>query len=191
MQEMRQGNNFTKMNNLKKKYNESIKVKLAEEFGIKNIMAIPRLKKIVVNVGIGDIVKNKEQKDGLIKDISQITGQKPSERQAKVSIATFGIRKGQVVGLASTLRGNKMYDFFEKFVNIVLPRLRDFRGVNPDSFDKNGNYSIGLSEHTVFLEVNASNKAQSHSMEINITTSARTKEEGKKLLELLGMPFSK
>src|SRR3989338_6419737 len=132
------------MNRLKDLYNNEIKAQLVKEFGVKNAMAIPALKKININVGIGDALKNKEVKAALEKDFALIAGQKLSERKAKISVATFAIREGMVVGLSGTLRGERMYDFFDKFVNIVLPRLRDFRGVKRTSFDKLGSFTIGL-----------------------------------------------
>lgn len=178
-------------NRLLDKYQKEIAPELAKEFGIKNNMAIPKLVKININAGIGGIIKNKEVKEQLIKDIALIAGQKPSERKAKISVATFSIRKGMVVGLGLTLRGIRMYDFFEKFVNIVLPRLRDFRGVKRTSFDRFGNYTIGLTDHTVFSEIDITKAAPAHGMEITFITNAGTKEKGEKLLESLGMPFTK
>jgi len=179
------------MSNLSKKYKEVIAPELMKEFGIKNTMAVPKIKKIIINMGIGDAIKNKELKEKLITDLGLISGQRPSQRQAKVSIASFAIRKGMVVGIASTLRGERMYDFLEKFVNITLPRLRDFRGVSDKSFDEGGNYSIGIAEHTVFPEASGIDAAPAHGIEINISTSAKNKKEGKRLLELVGMPFVK
>lgn len=173
------------------KYQKEVMPELAKEFAIKNYMAIPKLIKISINLGIGSLIKNKETKEQLIKDISLIAGQRPSERKAKISVATFAIRKGMVVGLGLTLRGIRMYDFFDKFVNIVLPRLRDFRGVKRTSFDKSGNYTIGLTDHTVFPEIDITKAAPAHGMEITFTTNAGTKERGEKLFELLGMPFVK
>lgn len=176
---------------LKQKYQEGIKQILKEEFVIKNVMAIPKLVKININVGIGDSLKNKELKESLIRDFSLITGQKLSERKAKISVATFSVREGMVVGLSVTLRGERMYDFFDKFVNIVLPRLRDFRGVKKTSFDKSGNYTIGLTDHTVFPEIDITKAAPAHGMEITFVTEAGSIEKGMKLLELMGMPFVK
>src|SRR3989339_1064067 len=172
-------------------YQKEIKPEMAKEFGIKNTMAVPKLTKISINLGIGSLIKNKEVKEQLIRDISLVTGQRPSERKAKISVATFAIRRGMVVGLGLTLRGNRMYDFFDKFVNIVLPRLRDFRGVKRTSFDRFGNYTIGLTDHTVFPEIDITKAAPAHGLEITFTTDAKTKERGEKLLELLGMPFEK
>ncbi len=179
------------MNRLRDLYNKEIKSKLIKEFDIKNVMAAPVLKKITINVGIGDMLKNKEAKAALEKDFALITGQKLSERKAKLSVATFAIREGMVVGLAGTLRGERMYDFFDKFVNIVLPRLRDFRGVKRTSFDKGGSYTLGLTDHTVFPEIDITKAATPHGMEITFVTNAGSKEKGERLLELLGMPFMK
>jgi len=181
----------SKTGRLKTKYLKEIKPIFMEEFGIKNVMAIPRLTKININVGIGDALKNKEVKSAFERDFALIAGQKLSERKAKISVATFAIREGMVVGLSGTLRGERMYDFFDKFVNIVLPRLRDFRGVKRTSFDKGGSYTIGLTDHTVFPEIDITKAAASHGMEITFVTNAKSKEKGEKLLELLGMPFVK
>lgn len=179
------------MSRLKDLYNNEIKAKLIKEFGIENVMATPALKKITMNVGIGDMLKNKEAKAALEKDFALIAGQKLSERKAKLSVATFAIREGMVVGLSATLRGERMYDFFDKFVNIVLPRLRDFRGVKRTSFDKGGSYTLGLTDHTVFPEIDITKAAQPHGMEISFVTNAGSREKGERLIELLGMPFVK
>ncbi|MDO8340409.1 MAG: 50S ribosomal protein L5 [Candidatus Woesebacteria bacterium] len=179
------------MSRLNEKYNKEIKKTLVSEFGVKNVMAIPRLTKININVGIGDSLKNKELKESLIRDFTAIAGQKLAEKQAKLSVATFGIREGMVVGLAATLRGERMYDFFDKFVNIVLPRLRDFRGVKRTSFDRFGSYTVGLTDHTVFPEIDITKAANPHGMEITFVTNAGSIEKGTRLLELMGMPFIK
>lgn len=179
------------MNRLKEKYLKEIKDILKKEFGVKNTMAIPALKKITINVGIGDMLKNKEAKAALEKDFALIAGQKLSERKAKLSVATFAIREGMVVGLSATLRGERMYDFFDKFVNIVLPRLRDFRGVKRTSFDKGGSYTLGLTDHTVFPEIDITKAASPHGLEITFVTNSGSKEKGERLLELMGMPFIK
>jgi len=179
------------MTSLKQKYIKEIMPILKEEFAIDNVMAIPALKRININVGIGDVIKNKEVKEKLISDFSLITGQKLSERKAKISVSAFTVREGMVVGLAATLRGNRMYDFYDKFVNIVLPRLRDFRGVKRTSFDKEGNYTLGLTDHTVFPEIDITKAAPAHGMEITFVTKAGSVEKGTRLLELLGMPFTK
>ncbi len=179
------------MNRLKQKYNDEIKNKVKEEFGIKNVMAIPALKKITINLGIGALSKNKEGKEALYKDMALIAGQKLSERKAKISVATFSIREGMVVGISATLRGEKMYAFFDKFVNIVLPRLRDFRGVKRTSFDKFGNYTLGMTDHTVFPEIDVTKCASAHGLEITFTVSNGSDGKGLRLLELMGMPFEK
>ncbi len=179
------------MNRLKDKYNKEIKEILIKEFGVKNAMSVPALKKITINVGIGDLLKNKEGKAALEKDFALIAGQKLSERKAKLSVATFAIREGMVVGLSATLRGVRMYDFYDKFVNIVLPRLRDFRGVKRTSFDKGGSYTLGLTDHTVFPEIDITKAAAPHGLEITFVTNSGSKEKGERLLELLGMPFVK
>lgn len=179
------------MNRLKTKYLKEIKPILMKELGVKNVMAIPQLIKININVGIGDALKNKETKSALERDFALVAGQKLSERKAKISVATFAIREGMVVGLSGTIRGERMYDFFDKFVNIVLPRLRDFRGVKKTSFDQGGSYTIGLTDHTVFPEIDITKAAPPHGMEITFVTNAKSKEKGEKLLELLGMPFVK
>lgn len=176
---------------LQEKYKKEIIPALAKELGIKNIMAVPKMTKIVVNMGIGDVLKNKEGKASLIADMATITGQQPSQRKAKISVASFSVRKGMIVGLSSTLRGVRMYDFFEKFVNIVLPRLRDFRGVKTKSFDNFGNYTVGIADHSVFPEIDTTKSTGSHGVEITIATTAKNKKEGEKLLELMGMPFVK
>ncbi len=179
------------MSRLKEYYNSKIVPILMEEFGIKNKMGVPKLVKINVNVGIGDLTKNKEGKEKLEQDFNNICGQKLSERRAKISVASFSVRQGMVVGLGATLRKNRMYDFFDKFVNIVLPRLRDFRGVKVSGFDNYGNYTIGLTDHTVFPEIDTSKSAPAHGFEITFVTNAKDQEKGKRLLELLGMPFKK
>lgn len=176
---------------LKEKYEKEISKKIAQEFDVKNSMAVPKLTKISVNMGIGEISKNKELRESLTRDLSTITGQRPSVRRARVSIASFNLRAGMPVGLATTLRGDKMYNFFDKLVSIVLPRLRDFRGVSLNSFDKSGNYSIGLREYTIFPEIDIAKTPNPKSLEITIVTNAGSPERSRRLLELLGMPFEK
>jgi len=178
------------MNRLKEKYQKEVVIKLSEELAIKNKMAIPRLKKVVVNMGIGDAIKNKELASQLKKDLMIITGQMPSERAAHISVASFSIRRGMIVGLKVTLRGDRMYSFLDKLFSIVLPRLRDFRGVSKTSFDNSGNYTMGLQEHSVFPEIDIT-KSQPHGLEITIVTTGKNRDESFKLLSLLGMPFEK
>ncbi len=179
------------MNRLKEKYEKEVKSVLAKELNVKNKLAIPRMEKIVVNMGVGEAAKNQATIDALKRDVAQITGQAPSIRNAKVSIASFSLRAGQPVGLAVTLRGEKMYSFFDRLVSIVLPRLRDFRGVPTKSFDAFGNYTLGFAEHTVFPEIDPTKSAASHGLEISIVTTAKNKEDAMKFLELMGMPFEK
>lgn len=176
---------------LKEKYEKEVKGELAKEFGVKNKLATPKLVKIVVNMGVGEAAKNQQAMDALKRDIAAITGQAPSIRNARVSIASFSLRAGMPVGLAVTLRGEKMYSFFDRLVSIVLPRLRDFRGVPVKSFDKSGNYTLGFAEHTVFPEIDPAKSANAHGMEVTIVTNAGDAEKSKKLLELLGMPFER
>jgi len=175
---------------LKEKYQKEIKPNLSKEFGIKNDMAQPKVTKVVINIGVGDAVKNKEIIGQLKKDLAAITGQLPSVRLAKVSVASFGVRRGMPVGLTVTLRGNRAYVFLDKLFSIVLPRLRDFRGLSAGSFDKGGNYTLGLTEHTVFPEIDIT-KSQPKGLEITIVTNVKDVEKSKKLLELMGMPFEK
>ena len=183
--------NNTMRTSLKDKYEKEITPTLKEEFGIKNPMATPKVIKVVVNMGVGEMTKNKEIGPSLSRDLAMITGQAPSTRLAKVSIATFGLRRGMPVGLSATLRGVRMYDFLDKLFSIVLPRLRDFRGASSKSFDIKGNYTLGMSEHTVFPEVDIAKAGSPHGLEISIVTNAGSAERAKKLLSLLGMPFEK
>jgi large subunit ribosomal protein L5 len=179
------------MNRLKEKYGKEVKEVLVKEFDIKNNFAVPKLEKVVVNMGVGEAAKNQQTMDALKRDLATITGQTPSVRNAKVSIASFSLRAGMPVGLSVTLRGDRMYSFFDRLVSIVLPRLRDFRGVPTKSFDKFGNYTLGFAEHTVFPEIDPTKSAASHGMEITIVTTAGDMLKSKRLLELMGMPFQK
>lgn len=175
---------------LQKRYEEELAPEIAKEFDVKNKMAIPRIEKVVVNMGIGEQANDKSQRQEAIDDMAAITGQKPSVRQAKISVAGFGIRKGMPVGLKVTLRGKRMYDFLQRLFNIVLPRLRDFRGLSLDSFDKAGNYTLGLEEHSVFPEIDIS-KTKSKGMEVTIVTNTTDRKKAEGLLRSLGMPFEK
>ncbi len=174
---------------LQEKYEKEVMPQLEKDFEIKNKMAVPKITKVIINMGIGSTAK-KETIEPLKKDISLITGQLPSIRAAKISIASFGVRRGMPVGLSVTLRGERMYSFLDRLFSIVLPRLRDFRGLSLKSFDKSGSYTLGIYEHTVFPEIGFG-KSAPHGMEITIVTNSRDKEKAKKLLELLGMPFEK
>lgn len=179
------------MNNLKDKYLKEVKAKLAEELGVANTMAVPKLTKIVVNVGVGEAKDNKAILDGVVANMAALSGQKPVVTQAKKSISAFKLVKGQPIGVMATLRGEKMYAFLEKLVNVVLPKVRDFRGVPDSSFDNRGNYNLGLREQLLFPEVDYKSADKSRGLQITITSSAWDKVSGKRLLELLGMPFSK
>lgn len=175
---------------LQQKYEQELASELVKEFGIKNKMATPKVEKVIVNMGIGEEGKDKGQRREAIQDLAAITGQKPSVRQAKVSVAGFGIRKGMPVGLKVTLRGKRMYDFLERLFNIVLPRLRDFRGVSLDSFDNAGNYTLGIEEHSVFPEIDIS-KTKPKGLEVTIVTNTKDVKKAESLLRALGMPFEK
>jgi large subunit ribosomal protein L5 len=172
---------------LLEKYEKEVVPQLIKELEIKNKMAVPKVTKVVINMGVG---KNKEALEPLKKEMALITGQLPSVKKAKISIASFGVRAGMPVGLAVTLRGEKAYSFLDRLFSVVLPRLRDFRGLSLKSFDKVGNYTLGIYEHTVFPEVGLG-KTAPHGMEITIVVNSRNKEKSKRLLELLGMPFEK
>jgi large subunit ribosomal protein L5 len=174
---------------LRELYEKEIIPKLQKEFGYKNKMAVPRLEKIVINMGVGEATQNIKALDSAMKELSLITGQWPSIRRAKKSISAFRVRKGQAIGCTVTLRGERMYEFFDRLVNIVLPRVRDFRGVSPRSFDGRGNYTLGLKDQLVFPEIDYSKVEKSRGMNITIVTNAKTNEESFALLKYLGMPF--
>lgn len=170
---------------------EELVLKLQKELGIKNPMAVPRLSKIVVNMGIKEALSDKKNIERGISILAQITGQKPKVTKARKSIASFKLREGDEIGLMVTLRGKRMFAFFEKLVGVVLPRLRDFHGVSKKSFDGGGNYTLGLSEYTVFPEVDLSKVEKVQGLEVTIITTAKNNEEGYTLLKVLGMPFKK
>lgn len=173
------------------KFNKQIVMDLQKELELKNFFAVPRLRKIVVNVGIKDALADKKNIDNAVTILTQITGQKPKVTTAKKSIATFKLREGDKIGAVVTLRGKRMYDFYEKLVSVVLPRLRDFRGVPLKSFDGRGNYSMGFPEVLVFSEIDASRIEKNQGIEITIVTSAKNNKEAEGLLRALGMPFEK
>lgn len=179
------------MNNLMTKYNTKIANDLKKELEIKNFLAVPKIKKIVVNIGVKDALADKKNVENAVTILSQITGQKPKITKARKSIATFKLREGDKIGVMVTLRGKRMYDFFEKLVGIVLPRIRDFRGVPTKSFDGRGNYSLGFQEATVFPEVDQTKIERVQGLELTIVTSAKNNEEAMALLRSLGMPFVK
>lgn len=179
------------MSVLANEYKEEILPQLMEKFDYNNVMEAPKLEKVVVNVGLGDAKEDTKLLDTVVDEIARITGQSPSVTRAKKSIANFKIREGMPVGVKVTLRGEQMFEFLYKLVNITMPRIRDFRGVSPKSFDGRGNYSLGISEHTVFPEINIDDVDNVHGMEITIVTSAETDEEAFELLSLMGMPYKK
>lgn len=156
-----------------------------------NPNAQPKLKKIIINMGTGDLLKNTENKDSLIRDLTAITGQKPKVQKARISVSSFGVREGNLVGLTVTLRSKRMQDFFQRLVTITLPRIRDFRGVPTKSFDGRGNYTLGLVEYSIFPEIDLTKLVRPHGMEITIVTSAGDNDRARQLLTDLGMPFEK
>jgi len=176
---------------LEEKYKGEVSDQLRAEFDIKNKLGVPRILKVVVNSGIGEATKNKELIQTVLGDMAAICGQKPSVQKARVSVASFGVREGQPVGLRVTLRGRRMYDFLDKLISITLPRLRDFRGVSVKSFDGFGNYTLGLSEHSVFPEIDLAKVTKPFGFEITIVTSTNDRKRAFRLLELIGFPFEK
>jgi large subunit ribosomal protein L5 len=179
------------MSRLKDRYREEIVPALMEEFGYRNVMEVPRLQKIVVNVGLGEALQDVKALDAAARDIATITGQKPIITRARKSIASFKLREGNPIGVKVTLRGNRMYDFLDRMCNIALPRRRDFRGVSPDSFDGRGNYSLGFREQLVWPEIDYDSIDKIRGMEVTIVTTAENDEEARRLLQLLGMPFGR
>ena len=174
---------------LVEQYDEEVVPVLTEEFNYDSVMQVPRIQKIVVNVGLGEALENPKAIDAAMNDIMQITGQKPVVTRAKKSIATFKLREGRAIGLKVTLRGERMWSFLTRLIHIALPRTRDFQGVSPDSFDGRGNYTLGLREQLIFPEIDYDSIDKVRGMEVTIVTSAETDEEGRRLLGLLGMPF--
>lgn len=179
------------MSNLKNKYREEVVPRLMEICSYKNVMQVPRLQKIVLNIGVGEAIQNAKALEAAEGDLVAIAGQHPVITRAKKSIAAFRLREGMPIGMMVTLRGGRMYDFFEKLVNAVLPRMHDFQGVSPDSFDGRGNYTLGMKEQIFFPEIEYDKIDKVRGLEISIVTTAETDENGRHLLELLGMPFAK
>ena len=178
-----------RMPRLKERFLSEVVPAMQREFGYQNVMQVPRLVKVVVNVGLGEALQNVKALDAAAKDIATITGQKPIISRAKKSIATFRLREGNPIGVKVTLRGKRMYDFLDRLFNIALPRTRDFRGVSPDAFDGRGNYTLGLREQLVWPEIDYDAIDKVRGMEITIVTTAKTDDEARYLLKLLGMPF--
>ena len=176
---------------LKDVYVKEVRKKIQDQFGIKNAMAIPKVEKVVLNMGMGDAIQNSKILDAAVDELGQITGQKPVVTKAKKSIASFKLREGQSIGAMVTLRGEKMYEFLDRLINIALPRVRDFRGVPSKSFDGRGNYTLGIRDHLIFPEIDAGKVDKSKGMNITIVTSAKNDEQARFLLRELGMPFGK
>ncbi len=172
-------------------YKEKVVPSLKKTLGLTNTMAVPKIEKVVINVGVGKTLKDQKMLEAITEDIRRITGQNPVKTAAKKSIAGFKIREGQVVGLVVTLRGQRMYDFVEKLIKVALPRVRDFRGINPKSFDKHGNYNIGLREQIVFPETTREHIEYTFGMEVNIQTNTDDDKQAYELLKALGFPFAK
>jgi len=177
--------------NLKEKYQKTIAPQIAKDLGLKNLLAAPKLEKIVVNMGLKEAMDDKKVLESASGDLAVITGQKPKIAKARRSIAGFKLRAGQPIGLVVTLRGQRMYDFLEKLIKIVLPRLRDFQGISLAGFDGQGNYSLGITEQIVFPEIDYAKVDKVRGLEITLVTKAKTDEVAKKLLVLLGLPFEK
>ena len=177
------------MARLKERYNEEVVPNLQERFGIENPMRMPGLEKIVVNMGVGEAVVNSRALDGAMEDLARITGQKAQLRRARKSIAGFKIREGMPVGARVTLRGERMWEFLDRFISIALPRVRDFRGISPASFDGRGNYAVGLKEQVIFPEISYDSIDAARGLDVAIVTTTESDEEARELLRLLGMPF--
>ena len=179
------------MSRLKDLYNSEIKDALVKKFGYKNVMEIPKIDKIVINMGVCEAKENAKVLEGAVKDMETITGQKAILTKAKNSVANFKIREGMPIGCKTTLRGDKMYEFLDRLVNLALPRVRDFRGVNPNAFDGRGNYALGIKEQIIFPEIEYDKVDKVRGMDIIIVTTAKTDEEARELLRLFNMPFAK
>ena len=176
---------------LKEKYQKEVSPSLMKEFGYDNVMQVPRLVKIVLNIGVGEAIQNAKSLEAAESDLTAISGQHPITTRSKKSIAAFKLREGMPVGLKVTLRGQRMHQFLDKLINVVLPRIRDFQGVNADAFDGQGNYTLGFKEQIMFPEIEFDKVDKLRGLEISIVTTARSDEEARRLLELLGMPFTR
>ena len=179
------------MSRLKELYKDEIAPAMAKKFGYKNVMEIPKLDKIVINMGVGEAKENAKLLEAAVKDMETITGQKAVLTKAKNSVANFKIREGMAIGCKTTLRGEKMYEFLDRLVNLALPRVRDFRGVNPNAFDGRGNYALGIKEQIIFPEIEYDKVDKVRGMDIIFVTTAKTDEEGRELLRQFGMPYTK
>jgi large subunit ribosomal protein L5 len=179
------------MSNLKTYYNNVVVAKLMEQFNYSSVMAVPKLDKIVVNIGVGDAVANSKNLDAAVEELAALTGQKPIITKAKKSISNFKLREGMPIGAKVTLRGERMYYFLEKLVSVALPRVRDFRGISGDAFDGRGNYTFGVKEQIIFPEINIDKVSKVRGMDITIVTTAKNDAEAKALLTAFGMPFKK
>jgi large subunit ribosomal protein L5 len=177
------------MARLRDRYREEVAPALKERFGIENPMRIPKLEKIIVNMGVGEAAQDSRRLDGAMEDLARITGQKPQLRRARKSVAGFKIREGMPVGARATLRGERMWEFLDRLVSIALPRVRDFRGVNPNAFDGRGNFALGLREQTIFPEVSYDSIDSMRGLDVAVVTTAETDEEAREFLRMLGMPF--
>ena len=176
---------------MKEKYKNEVLPALMQEFGYRNVMQAPRMEKVTLNIGVGEAVANAKALDSAVSDIETITGQHPVITRAKKSISNFKLREGMPIGVTVTLRGSRMWEFLDRTLNASLPRIRDFQGVSPNSFDGRGNYSLGLREQVMFPEIEYDKVDKIRGMQITVCTSAKSDEEGKRLLELLGMPFAR
>jgi large subunit ribosomal protein L5 len=176
---------------LKEKYQTEVRKKLQEQFGIKNPMAVPKVEKVVLNMGMGEAISNAKILDSAVDELGQITGQKPIITKAKKSIASFKLREGQSIGAMVTLRGEKMYEFLDRLISTALPRVRDFRGVPSKSFDGRGNYTLGIRDHLIFPEIDITKVDKSKGMNITIVTNAKDDDQARFLLRELGLPFTK
>ena len=179
------------MSRLRELYDNEITKQMTEKFGYKNVNMIPKLDKIVINIAVGEAKENSKVLDKVSEELAVISGQKPVLTRAKKSIANFTLREGMPIGCKVTLRGSRMYDFLDRLVNLALPRVRDFRGVNPDSFDGRGNYALGIKEQLIFPEIDYDQIDKTRGMDVIITTTAKTDEEARELLRLFNMPFKK
>jgi large subunit ribosomal protein L5 len=176
---------------LKERYNEEVVPALMKELNLSNVMQVPRIDKVVVNIGVGEALDNAKSLDAAVGDLTQITGQKPVVTKARKSIAAFKLREGRAIGVKVTLRGERMWSFLDRLMNIALPRVRDFRGISADAFDGRGNYTLGLREQLVFPEIDYDKIDKLRGLEVTIVTSGRTDDEARQLLQMLGMPFRK